>query len=68
VRGRSVVSRRVLIRKILADPAERRELLIRAGIAIQAREGIETTREQAEAAYDKVRSVKKLLDTTMDRR
>lgn len=61
------MSRRVPIRKILPDPAERRELLIRAGIAIQAREGIETTREQAEAAYDKVRSVKKPLDIATDR-
>jgi hypothetical protein len=46
--------KRINIKKILADPKKRRELMVRALIAIQAREGIETTREQAEAAYDKI--------------
>lgn len=39
---------------LLADPVARRELMIRVIMSAQAREGIETTREQAEAAYDKV--------------
>lgn len=42
------------IRAILADPKLRKELMIRSIITIQAREGIITTREQAERAYDKV--------------
>ena len=50
------MSRRVDIRAILRDPALRRELMVRTIVATQAREGIETTRQQAEAAYDKVRT------------
>lgn len=46
---------RVKIREILADPVERRELMVQAIIALQAREGIEVTREQAEQAYDRAR-------------
>jgi hypothetical protein len=42
------------IKKILTDPILRRELMVPCIIAIQAREGIDTTREQAEQAYDKV--------------
>jgi hypothetical protein len=42
------------IKAILRDPKKRRELMVRCIIATQAREGIVTTREQAEAAYDKV--------------
>ena len=47
-------NKRVNIKAILADPVKRRELMVRSIIATQAREGITTTREQAEAAYDKV--------------
>lgn len=47
--------RRVDIRTILRDPNLRRELMVRTIVAIQAREGIKTTQQQAEAAYDKVR-------------
>jgi hypothetical protein len=43
--------RRVDIRRILADPELRRELMIATVQATQAREGIETTTEQAERAY-----------------
>ena len=43
--------RRVDLRGILAKPDLRRELMIRTLQATQAREGIETTREQAERAY-----------------
>ena len=42
------------VRDILQDPEQRRELMIRTIIATQAREGVETTREQAEHAYDKI--------------
>lgn len=49
-------TRRVDVRAILADPRQRRELLVRTLIAIQAREGITTTREQAEDAYDRVQA------------
>mgnify|MGYP006919328923 CR=1 FL=1 len=48
------MSRRVDIKAILADPVQRKEMMVRTIIAIQAREGIMTTLEQAEAAYDKV--------------
>jgi len=50
------VSRRVDIKAILADPVRRKRLMVAALIATQAREGIETTQEQAEAAYEKVRA------------
>lgn len=42
------------VKAILADPVKRRELMIEVIIATQAREGIETTRAQAERAYDSV--------------
>jgi hypothetical protein len=50
--------RRVDIRAILAEPEKRRELLIRALMALQAREGIETSREQAENAIDRIKARK----------
>ena len=43
--------KRVDIKRILADPDLRRELMVPTIQALQAREGIETTREQAERAY-----------------
>lgn len=49
---------RVNIRKILQDPDLRRELFVSVIIATQAREGIATTRQQAERAYDKVQGEK----------
>jgi hypothetical protein len=52
----SLTSRRVDIRAILVDPVKRRELMVGTIIATQAREGIETTRLQAEAAYDKIQA------------
>lgn len=42
------------IQRILHTPHLKRELLVRVLIATQAREGIITTQEQAERAYDKV--------------
>jgi transglutaminase-like putative cysteine protease len=47
-------TKRFDIRAILRDPVKRRTLLVNSIIATQAREGITTTREQAEAAYDRV--------------
>lgn len=43
--------KRVNVREILANPDLRRELMVPTIQAIQAREGIETTPEQAERAY-----------------
>ena len=50
------MNKRVNLRAILADPVKRRFLMVSAIVATQAREGITTTWEQAERAYDKVRS------------
>ena len=50
--------RRVDIRAILADSTQRKEMCVRAILFMQAMEGIETTREQAEAAYDKIQKEK----------
>lgn len=50
--------RRVNIKAILSDPAQRMEMCVRAIMAMQAMEGIETTREQAIAAYLKVQEEK----------
>jgi predicted transposase YdaD len=47
--------RRVNLREILQDPEQRKELLVNAMIAIQAREGREMTRERAEEVYEKIR-------------
>lgn len=44
-------NRRVDIKKILADPDLRRKLMVSTIQATQAREGIETTKEQADRAY-----------------
>jgi hypothetical protein len=49
------VNKRVDIRAILHNPVQRRELMIRCIIAIQAREGVQTTYKQAAEAYDKFR-------------
>ena len=43
---------------LLADPVARRDLMIQVIMATQNREGIETTYEQAEAAYDKIQKEK----------
>lgn len=50
---------RVDIKAILRDPKKRRELMVRTIIATQAREGVTTSRAQAETAYDKVRREKR---------
>jgi hypothetical protein len=43
------------IKKILSDPMLRKEIITQTIIATQSREGVETTIEQAERAYFKVR-------------
>ena len=45
---------RIKLKDILDDPAKRKDLMVGVIIATQAREGIVTTQEQAEQAYDKV--------------
>lgn len=52
------MTRRYDVRRLLADPKLRRELCVETIIATQARAGIDTTREQAEAAYDMVQQEK----------
>lgn len=47
-------SSRIDVRAILRDPCLRRALMVPVIQATQAREGITTTREQAERAYDRV--------------
>lgn len=47
--------KRINIKAILADPAKRRKLMVATIQATQAREGIDTTKEQAERAYDHVK-------------
>ena len=42
------------LKSILADPKKRKRLMVSCIIATQAREGIVTTKEQAEEAYDKI--------------
>jgi hypothetical protein len=49
-------TRRIDVRSILMDERLRRELMVDVIVATQAREGIETTREQAERAYDAIRT------------
>lgn len=44
--------RRVNLKKILCDAGLRKQLFVDTIIATQAREGIKTTRAQAEAAYE----------------
>lgn len=45
------------VRSILLDPEKSRELAITTAIAAQAREGIETTREEMERAYDRLHPI-----------
>ena len=44
------------VRAILANPTQRRELAVRFIMSAQHMEGIDTTREQAERAYDAVQA------------
>ena len=44
------------IQSLLSDPEKKKKLMVDSIIATQAREGIKTTREQAEAAYARAQS------------
>jgi hypothetical protein len=44
------------LQSLLADPEKKKALMVNTIIATQAREGIKTTREQAEAAYARAQS------------
>ena len=46
---------RIDIRSILGDPRMRKMLMVDSIITIQAREGIITSKIQAEKAYDKIK-------------
>jgi len=54
LRGFYLPPRRVDVEAILRDPVARRALRIRSVIALQARAGTTTTRDQAAAAVDRV--------------
>lgn len=49
------MSRRIDVRALLADERRRQELMVGVIVATQAREGIDTSREQATEAYLAVR-------------
>jgi len=53
-----MATKRVDLKAILADADLRRRLMVSTIRATQAREGIETSQEQAERAYDAVRQEK----------
>lgn len=46
--------RRIDLTKILEDPEQRKELMVRTIVATQAREGINVTIEEAEEAYERI--------------
>jgi hypothetical protein len=46
--------KRVNIKQILSNPKQKKELMVGAIQFLQNIEGIDTTKEQAENAYDKV--------------
>ena len=54
LRGFYLPPRRVDVEAILRDPVTRRALRIRSVMALQARAGTTTTRDQAAAAVDRV--------------
>jgi len=47
-------SKRYNLQEIFSDPVLRRKIMVGCIIATQAHEGLTTTQEQAEAAYDKI--------------
>jgi|LakMenEpi03Aug12_release.lakeMendotaPanAssembly.Ray.scaffolds.fasta_scaffold941080_2 hypothetical protein len=53
------MNKRINIKPLLGNPERRRDLMVQCIIATQAREGIVTTKQQAEAAYDKILRSKK---------
>lgn len=57
--SRTSKRKRVDIQEILADPDLRKEMLVNALIATQAREGRDLTQEEAEDVYDRMQAEKK---------
>jgi hypothetical protein len=53
-----MTNKRVNIKQILSNPKQKKELMIGAIQFLQTIEGIDTTKEQAENAYDKVQKEK----------
>lgn len=53
------MTKRVNIKEILQDPQKKRELMVGVIQFLQNIEGIDTTKEQAETAYDKVQEERK---------
>lgn len=53
------MTKRVDIKQILQNPEQRRELMVGVIQFLQNIEGIDTTKEQAETAYDKVQEERK---------
>lgn len=47
------------MRRVLADPAVRRMMVARGTVAVQAREGIDITLEEALTSYDRVMAEKR---------
>ena len=60
-----MVDSRFPICALLADPAQRRRLIVSVIVATQAREGIDTTPEEAGAAYDRVLAERNVSERTM---
>ena len=56
------VAKRIDIQAVMADPATRRDIFIRAAIAAFASEGIVRTYEQMGEAYDRIQAEKKRLE------
>jgi hypothetical protein len=56
------MTKRVNIKQILQNPTQCRELMVGVIQFLQNIEGVETTKEQAEAAYDKVQEERKYFD------
>jgi hypothetical protein len=52
------VKRRRVLKAVMADGDARRDMMVDNIVATQAREGIHTTREQAEEAYRRVQNEK----------
>ena len=56
--------KRVNIKQILSNPEQKRELMVAVIQFLQNIEGIDTTKEQAENAYDKVQQELKNYEKT----
>ena len=56
--------KRIDVKSILRDRVLRRRLMVPVIIALQAYEGVVTSRKQAEDAYDKIQREKKRTEVT----